>query len=154
MVLLHLQGLLEHLDGLNEPVVLEMLVDLFNGGLDESVAFDLFRHIFEDVVDLLVILAGRVVIPVDRFLEFERFLIGSVGPMRRRSILFLVMRPHFTQTLPLAPNLVLPVRFLTPRSIEDVFVLGERSLIRSDNIVMIDVKVLLKMPTFLRNHIP
>ena len=130
-----------------------MLVDFFNGGLDESISFDLFWDSFEDIVDLLVIFAGWIVISVDGFLEFERFLIRSVRSVRRRNILFLVMRSHFTQTLPLASHLILPVRFVTPRTIEYIFVLGQGSLIGRHYVVMIHVKILLQMPTFFRNHI-
>ena len=153
MIGLPLQSLFEDVNCINESVVFEMLVNLFNGGLDESISFDLFRDSFEDVVDLLVILAGRIVIPVDGFLEFERFLIGSVRSVRRRNILFLVVRSHFTQTLPLASHLILPVRFVTPRTIEYIFVLGQGSLIGRHYVVMIHVKILLQMPTFFRNHI-
>ena len=130
-----------------------MLVDFFNGGLDESISFDLFWDSFEDIVDLLVIFAGWIVISVDGFLEFERFLIGSVRSVRRRNILFLVMRSHFTQTLPFASHLVLSVRFVTPRTIEYIFVFGQRSLIGCHYVVMIHIKIFLQVPSFFRNHI-
>jgi hypothetical protein len=65
MVPLDIQSLFQNVDGLNEMVALQMGVDFLNGVLDESVALDLLLHPFDDIIDFVLILAGRVVFSVD-----------------------------------------------------------------------------------------
>ena len=79
--MLDLKGLFEDLDGINKVIAIEMLISFFNGILDKSIPFYLLRHTFKDVIDFLVVFAGRIVVSIYGFLKFERFLIRSVGPV-------------------------------------------------------------------------
>jgi len=52
-------------NGLNEVVIFQMDVDFLNDALYETISFDLFLYSFDNIVDFLMVLAGRVVLSVD-----------------------------------------------------------------------------------------
>lgn len=130
-----------------------MSIDFLDHILDKSVSFDFLVDSFDNEIDLLLILAGRVVLSVYRLLKFAVLLIRTVGFVRRRLALFQFRTFHPSLAMPLDPKLILFTRFLPLRSIEDVLVFGKRSLVRGDYAVVTNFKVVLKVFAFLANSI-
>lgn len=154
VVVLDLEGVDQGVDGVGQSIVFEVLIDLFNGGLDESVPFDLLLDSLDDVVDFLLVLAGRVVLPVDGFLEFEGFVMRTMGSVRRGNVLFAGIGCQPAVAVPLGGHLVLLGRFGVPAPIEDVLVLGEGPLVGRGQVVMVYLEVLVQVPPLLGGHVP
>ena len=83
-----------------------MFVDLLDSVLDKSISFDFFLYSFDDIVDVLLIFAGRVVLSVDRLFKSERFLVGAVGSVRRRDVFFALVGYYFALTVSFGSHLI------------------------------------------------
>ena len=101
-----------------------MFVDLFNGVLDESISFDFFLYSFDDIVDILLIFAGRIVLSVDRLFKSERFLIGAVGSVWWRNVFFTLIGYYLALTISFGSHLIFFDGFMVAGTIEDIFVFG------------------------------
>lgn len=71
---LNTQGLFEYVNGFSQAVPLEMFVDTLNGALHHCATLGLLLSLEDLVIHLLVVLAGRVVLPTHRLLIPGDFL--------------------------------------------------------------------------------
>lgn len=135
MVGLLVQSFPQHKDSIRKTIVLQMLIYFLDCSLDERVPFDLLVDPPHDEVDLLLILAGRVVFSVYGALEAVVLLVGSVGSAGRGVVFLLLLAVQSSLAVPFGCDVVFLARFLAFGLGEDVFVFGERALVGRDNVV-------------------
>ena len=99
-----------------------------------------------------MVLAGRVVLPVDGLVESHDLLVGAVGLVGGGEVLLVLV--------PVGPALAEPflgVWVLLGRLMgglmEVVAVLGQRALVWGHDIVVAQVEVVLEVPLFLGQHV-
>ena len=81
MIVLYLQSLLKGVNSINEPIILQMLIDLLNIGFNKTVASCLFLHPLHNIINLFMLTTGGIILPIDRLLKFQWFLVGSMRSM-------------------------------------------------------------------------
>lgn len=135
MVGLLVQGFPQHEDRIRKTIVLEMLIYFFDCSLDEGVAFDLLVDPPHDEVDLLLILAGRVVFSVYGALEAVVLLVGLVGSAGWGVVFLLLLAVQSPLAVPFGCDVIFLARFFAFGLGKDVFVFGERALVGRDNVV-------------------
>ena len=147
------KGLLEDVDGVSEAVAFEMFIDFVDGGFDKSVGLAFFVDALDDKVDFLLILAGRVVLAVDGLLQTGLFVLRPVLLVGRRQLDFLFFGLDPSHAVPLGCPVLLLVRFVVLGVVEHVFVLRQRPLVRRHDVLVIQVQVVLQLPSFPAYHV-
>ena len=71
---LYLKCIIQAIDGIIQPVDLQILIDTMDGILNQTIPFHLLLHASKDEIDFLLLFARRIVLSIDGVLIPRMFM--------------------------------------------------------------------------------